>query len=161
MSSHSMENMDRKFDKMLSLQVLDKSKAVAHILQEVWVCPLPLRACRSTRAPIPCHSLWLFSAGGDPESSVPGPAAAERRCARLHPQPGLCGTAGDGWGGGANLSLVSVSYSWYWYSRDILMFPDSLRANSIRSHGLQDSLVYLFLKWGKFLKQFLCILRDN
>ncbi|KAM6901174.1 E3 ubiquitin-protein ligase LRSAM1 isoform 2-T2 [Lycodopsis pacificus] len=30
----SMENMDRKFDKMLSLQVLDKSKAVAHILQE-------------------------------------------------------------------------------------------------------------------------------
>ncbi|XP_068429733.1 E3 ubiquitin-protein ligase LRSAM1 isoform X2 [Clinocottus analis] len=30
----SMENMDRKFDKMLSLQVLDKSKAIAHILQE-------------------------------------------------------------------------------------------------------------------------------
>ncbi|KAM8829200.1 E3 ubiquitin-protein ligase LRSAM1 isoform 2-T3 [Spinachia spinachia] len=30
----SMENMDRKFDKMLSLQMLDKSKAVAHILQE-------------------------------------------------------------------------------------------------------------------------------
>lgn len=30
----SMENFDRKFDKMLSLQVLDKSKAIAHILQE-------------------------------------------------------------------------------------------------------------------------------
>ncbi|XP_008285564.1 E3 ubiquitin-protein ligase LRSAM1 [Stegastes partitus] len=30
----SMENLDRKFDKMLSLQVLDKSKAIAHILQE-------------------------------------------------------------------------------------------------------------------------------
>lgn len=30
-----MENLDRKFDKMLSLQVLDKSKAIAHILQEV------------------------------------------------------------------------------------------------------------------------------
>ncbi|XP_041666080.1 E3 ubiquitin-protein ligase LRSAM1 [Cheilinus undulatus] len=30
----SMENMDRKFDKMLSLQVLDKSKAIAQILQE-------------------------------------------------------------------------------------------------------------------------------
>lgn len=31
----SMETLDRKFDKMLSLQVLDKSKAIAHILQEV------------------------------------------------------------------------------------------------------------------------------
>ncbi|XP_054468362.1 E3 ubiquitin-protein ligase LRSAM1 isoform X2 [Anoplopoma fimbria] len=30
----SMETMDRKFDKMLSLQVLDKSRAIAHILQE-------------------------------------------------------------------------------------------------------------------------------
>ncbi|XP_037608598.1 E3 ubiquitin-protein ligase LRSAM1 isoform X1 [Sebastes umbrosus] len=30
----SMESMDRRFDKMLSLQVLDKSKAIAHILQE-------------------------------------------------------------------------------------------------------------------------------
>lgn len=30
----SMENMDRKFDKMLSLQILDKSKAIAHIIQE-------------------------------------------------------------------------------------------------------------------------------
>ncbi|XP_018557425.1 E3 ubiquitin-protein ligase LRSAM1 isoform X3 [Lates calcarifer] len=30
----SMENLDRKFDKMLSLQALDKSKAIAHILQE-------------------------------------------------------------------------------------------------------------------------------
>ncbi|KAG8010965.1 NADPH-dependent diflavin oxidoreductase 1 [Nibea albiflora] len=30
----SMENLDRKFDKMLSLQVLDKSKAIAQILQE-------------------------------------------------------------------------------------------------------------------------------
>ncbi|XP_044029149.1 E3 ubiquitin-protein ligase LRSAM1 [Siniperca chuatsi] len=30
----SMENLDRKFDEMLSLQVLDKSKAIAHILQE-------------------------------------------------------------------------------------------------------------------------------
>ncbi|XP_035523972.1 E3 ubiquitin-protein ligase LRSAM1 [Morone saxatilis] len=30
----SMESLDRKFDKMLSLQVLDKSKAIAHILQE-------------------------------------------------------------------------------------------------------------------------------
>ncbi|XP_041816474.1 E3 ubiquitin-protein ligase LRSAM1 [Chelmon rostratus] len=30
----SMETLDRKFDKMLSLQVLDKSKAIAHILQE-------------------------------------------------------------------------------------------------------------------------------
>ncbi|CAL9682536.1 unnamed protein product [Knipowitschia caucasica] len=30
----SMETMDRKFDKMLSLQVLDKSKAIAQILQE-------------------------------------------------------------------------------------------------------------------------------
>ncbi|XP_038589765.1 E3 ubiquitin-protein ligase LRSAM1 isoform X1 [Micropterus salmoides] len=30
----SMENLDKKFDKMLSLQVLDKSKAIAHILQE-------------------------------------------------------------------------------------------------------------------------------
>ncbi len=29
--------------------------------------------------------------GGDAESSVPGPAAAERCCSRLHPQPGLCG----------------------------------------------------------------------
>lgn len=37
---NSMENLDKKFDKMLSLQVLDKSKAIAHILQEVrgaWV----------------------------------------------------------------------------------------------------------------------------
>lgn len=34
---NSMENLDRKFDKMLSLQVLDKSKAIAHILQEVHV----------------------------------------------------------------------------------------------------------------------------
>lgn len=31
----SMENQDRKFDQMLSLQALDKSKAIAHILQEV------------------------------------------------------------------------------------------------------------------------------
>ncbi|XP_070706845.1 E3 ubiquitin-protein ligase LRSAM1 [Pempheris klunzingeri] len=30
----SMETLDRKFEKMLSLQVLDKSKAIAHILQE-------------------------------------------------------------------------------------------------------------------------------
>ncbi|XP_069578055.1 E3 ubiquitin-protein ligase LRSAM1 isoform X2 [Brachyistius frenatus] len=30
----SMENLDRRFDNMLSLQVLDKSKAIAHILQE-------------------------------------------------------------------------------------------------------------------------------
>ncbi|XP_070780517.1 E3 ubiquitin-protein ligase LRSAM1 isoform X2 [Enoplosus armatus] len=30
----SLENLDRKFDKMLSLQVLDKSKAIGHILQE-------------------------------------------------------------------------------------------------------------------------------
>ncbi|XP_032395123.1 E3 ubiquitin-protein ligase LRSAM1 [Etheostoma spectabile] len=30
----SMENLDKKFDKMLSLQVLDKSKAIAQILQE-------------------------------------------------------------------------------------------------------------------------------
>ncbi|XP_072310188.1 E3 ubiquitin-protein ligase LRSAM1 isoform X2 [Eucyclogobius newberryi] len=30
----SMETMDRKFDKMLSLQILDKSKAIAQILQE-------------------------------------------------------------------------------------------------------------------------------
>uniref|UniRef100_A0A673BAJ3 RING-type domain-containing protein n=1 Tax=Sphaeramia orbicularis TaxID=375764 RepID=A0A673BAJ3_9TELE len=30
----SMENLDRKFDQMLSLQVLDKSKAIAQILQE-------------------------------------------------------------------------------------------------------------------------------
>ncbi|KAI3361996.1 hypothetical protein L3Q82_012199, partial [Scortum barcoo] len=30
----SMESLDRKFDKMLSLQLLDKSKAIAHILQE-------------------------------------------------------------------------------------------------------------------------------
>ncbi|KAM9338609.1 E3 ubiquitin-protein ligase LRSAM1 [Symphorus nematophorus] len=30
----SMENLDRKFDTMLSLQVLDKSKAIAQILQE-------------------------------------------------------------------------------------------------------------------------------
>lgn len=30
----SMETMDKKFDKMLSLQVLDKSKAIAQILQE-------------------------------------------------------------------------------------------------------------------------------
>lgn len=30
----SMENLDRQFDKMMSLQVLDKSKAIAHILQE-------------------------------------------------------------------------------------------------------------------------------
>uniref|UniRef100_A0A669EDY8 Leucine rich repeat and sterile alpha motif containing 1 n=1 Tax=Oreochromis niloticus TaxID=8128 RepID=A0A669EDY8_ORENI len=30
----SLENLDRKFDKMLSLQVLDKSKAIAQILQE-------------------------------------------------------------------------------------------------------------------------------
>ncbi|KAK5851597.1 hypothetical protein PBY51_023140 [Eleginops maclovinus] len=30
----SMESLDRKFDKVFSLQVLDKSKAVAHILQE-------------------------------------------------------------------------------------------------------------------------------
>ncbi|XP_071321699.1 E3 ubiquitin-protein ligase LRSAM1 [Trachinotus anak] len=30
----SIENLDRKFDKMLSLQALDKSKAIAHILQE-------------------------------------------------------------------------------------------------------------------------------
>uniref|UniRef100_A0A8D3A1C9 RING-type domain-containing protein n=1 Tax=Scophthalmus maximus TaxID=52904 RepID=A0A8D3A1C9_SCOMX len=30
----SMESLDKKFDKMLSLQALDKSKAIAHILQE-------------------------------------------------------------------------------------------------------------------------------
>ncbi|XP_077441953.1 E3 ubiquitin-protein ligase LRSAM1 isoform X2 [Vanacampus margaritifer] len=30
----SMENLEKKFDKMLSIQVLDKSKAIAHILQE-------------------------------------------------------------------------------------------------------------------------------
>ncbi|CAJ1071061.1 E3 ubiquitin-protein ligase LRSAM1 [Xyrichtys novacula] len=30
----SMESLDRKFDKMLSLQILDKSKAIAQILQE-------------------------------------------------------------------------------------------------------------------------------
>lgn len=30
----SMESMDRKFDRMLSLQILDKSKAIAQILQE-------------------------------------------------------------------------------------------------------------------------------
>uniref|UniRef100_A0A3Q4BAV2 SAM domain-containing protein n=1 Tax=Mola mola TaxID=94237 RepID=A0A3Q4BAV2_MOLML len=30
----SMETLDRKFDKMLSLQILDKSKAITHILQE-------------------------------------------------------------------------------------------------------------------------------
>ncbi|KAI4795164.1 hypothetical protein KUCAC02_031599 [Chaenocephalus aceratus] len=30
----SMESLERKFDKVLSLQVLDKSKAIAHILQE-------------------------------------------------------------------------------------------------------------------------------
>ncbi|KAM3599799.1 uncharacterized protein V6R79_011854 [Siganus canaliculatus] len=30
----SKETLDRKFDKMLSLQVLDKSRAIAHILQE-------------------------------------------------------------------------------------------------------------------------------
>lgn len=30
----SMESLDRKFDKMLSLQVLDKSKAIAQIIQE-------------------------------------------------------------------------------------------------------------------------------
>uniref|UniRef100_A0A673BDS1 RING-type domain-containing protein n=1 Tax=Sphaeramia orbicularis TaxID=375764 RepID=A0A673BDS1_9TELE len=33
----SMENLDRKFDQMLSLQVLDKSKAIAQILQEVQI----------------------------------------------------------------------------------------------------------------------------
>ncbi|XP_022600250.1 E3 ubiquitin-protein ligase LRSAM1 isoform X2 [Seriola dumerili] len=33
-ASRSIENLDRKFDKMLSLQALDKSKAIAHILQE-------------------------------------------------------------------------------------------------------------------------------
>lgn len=35
LSYNSMENLEKKFDKMLSLQVLDKSKAIAHILQEV------------------------------------------------------------------------------------------------------------------------------
>ena len=30
-----MENLDRKFDKVLSLQLLDKSKAISQILQEV------------------------------------------------------------------------------------------------------------------------------
>lgn len=30
-----MDNLDRKFERMLSLQVLDKSKAIAQILQEV------------------------------------------------------------------------------------------------------------------------------
>lgn len=35
LSDNSMENLDRKFDKMLSLQLLDKSKAIAHIIQEV------------------------------------------------------------------------------------------------------------------------------
>lgn len=30
-----MENMDRKFDMVLSLQALDKSKAITQILQEV------------------------------------------------------------------------------------------------------------------------------
>lgn len=30
-----MENLERKFDKVLSLQILDKSKAITHILQEV------------------------------------------------------------------------------------------------------------------------------
>ncbi|KAM9322532.1 E3 ubiquitin-protein ligase LRSAM1 [Pholidichthys leucotaenia] len=33
-TSRSMESLDRKFDRMLSLQVLDKSKAIAQILQE-------------------------------------------------------------------------------------------------------------------------------
>ncbi|XP_061554063.1 E3 ubiquitin-protein ligase LRSAM1 isoform X2 [Phycodurus eques] len=33
-ASRSMENLEKKFDKMLSIQVLDKSKAIAHILQE-------------------------------------------------------------------------------------------------------------------------------
>ncbi|XP_017163241.1 E3 ubiquitin-protein ligase LRSAM1 [Poecilia reticulata] len=33
-SSASLESLDRKFDRMLSLQVLDKSKAIAQILQE-------------------------------------------------------------------------------------------------------------------------------
>ncbi|XP_077479264.1 E3 ubiquitin-protein ligase LRSAM1 [Stigmatopora argus] len=33
-ASRSMENLERKFDKMLSIQVLDKSKAIAQILQE-------------------------------------------------------------------------------------------------------------------------------
>uniref|UniRef100_A0A667XC69 Leucine rich repeat and sterile alpha motif containing 1 n=1 Tax=Myripristis murdjan TaxID=586833 RepID=A0A667XC69_9TELE len=41
-SYYSMENMDRKFDQVLSLQVLDKSKAIAHILQEVPSCSLYL-----------------------------------------------------------------------------------------------------------------------
>lgn len=30
-----MENFDRKFDKVMSLQILDKSKAINQILQEV------------------------------------------------------------------------------------------------------------------------------
>lgn len=34
-SFSSLETLDKKFDKMLSLQVLDKSKAIAEILQEV------------------------------------------------------------------------------------------------------------------------------
>ncbi|XP_035040706.2 E3 ubiquitin-protein ligase LRSAM1 isoform X4 [Hippoglossus stenolepis] len=33
-ANRSMENLDKRFDKMLSLQALDKSKAIAHILQE-------------------------------------------------------------------------------------------------------------------------------
>ncbi|XP_035040701.2 E3 ubiquitin-protein ligase LRSAM1 isoform X1 [Hippoglossus stenolepis] len=33
-SEQIMENLDKRFDKMLSLQALDKSKAIAHILQE-------------------------------------------------------------------------------------------------------------------------------
>uniref|UniRef100_A0A8C4F0P3 RING-type domain-containing protein n=1 Tax=Dicentrarchus labrax TaxID=13489 RepID=A0A8C4F0P3_DICLA len=34
MDKNSMESLDRKFDNMLSLHVLDKSKAISHILQE-------------------------------------------------------------------------------------------------------------------------------
>lgn len=45
---NSMETLDRKFDRMLSLQVLDKSKAIAQILQEVrcWVPTDPLWCSR-------------------------------------------------------------------------------------------------------------------
>lgn len=84
----SMENLDRKFDKMLSLQVLDKSKAISHILQEVssrnvsW-CSLVAHCsahCDST----------CFLTGGDAEGSVSGPAAAERLRPQLHPLSGPC-----------------------------------------------------------------------
>lgn len=85
---NSLENLDRKFDKMLCLQVLDKSKAIAQILQEVgWVeikPPLCLKLLDSVTHLGDLPWMVVF-AGGDAEGSIPGAAAPKRRRSWVHP----------------------------------------------------------------------------